>query len=292
MIRLLAPAKSLHCQLCGGGDLVRFEIPGSSVLWRCDACELYQFGQLVDQEAYEADYHSGYERRRASKVRTAKVRLGRLLPSVKQMMKSLAGRPPALLEISSSVGCTLEAAEAFGWKATGVDVSEDTVRLCQDRGLDCHHVGPLKLPFEDQSFDIIASWHVIEHVGDVRETLGEWLRVLRPGGIMMIETPDASSPKVRRLGQRYRKFWAPEHTYTFTPDNLAAFVTECGFEVMKVPRVAAVHRPNPSDALYATLYQSYHSARALAGIHKAFQLVARRPLACESALAANLATVS
>ncbi len=93
---------------------------------------------------------------------------------------------------------------------------------------------------------------------------------------MMLESPDASSPKVRRLGQRYRKFWAPEHTYTFTRDNLAAFVIECGFELINVPRVAATHRPNPIDAIYAMLYQSYQITRDLCGIQKAFQLVARR----------------
>jgi len=36
---------------------------------------------------------------------------------------------------------------------------------------------------------VITSWHVIEHVRDVRDTLAEWYRVLKPGGWVMIETP-------------------------------------------------------------------------------------------------------
>ena len=304
VIRLSKSPTIKTCQLCGRGPLIRFEVPDSAVLWRCDDCELYQYGHLVDQRAYESDYHAGYARRRTQKIRSAKIRLSRLLPLVafreESVAESIPNRDrqrrrlsniarlrlteptgksaPSLLEVGCSVGCTLEAATQLGWHATGVDISQDAVDLCRSFDLNAHHVGPLELPFPDHSFDVVASWHVIEHVKDVRETLREWRRVLKPGGLMMLETPDASCPKVRRMGSRYRKFWAPEHTYTFTPKNLAEFVQKAGMNLLQAPTVRQLSHLQLTDALYGTMYQSYMSLRRLAGVGKAFQLVAQRPL--------------
>lgn len=185
-----------------------------------------------------------------------------------------------MLEIGCSVGCTLEAAERIGWQATGVDISREAVRHCRSLNLNALHVGPLELPFPDATFDVVAAWHVIEHVRDVRETLQEWSRVLKPGGLMMLETPDASCRKARRMGSRYRKFWAPEHTYTFTKANLTEFLRLAGMSVVSAPRVRQLSHLPPGEALYGTIYQSYMGLRHIAGIGKAFQLIARRSSEC------------
>ena len=60
------------------------------------------------------------------------------------------------------------------------------------------------LPFPDASFDLVWSWTVLEHVQDVRATLSEMVRVLRPGGEMYVGTVD------------YRQFWEP-HYKTHAP---------------------------------------------------------------------------
>ena len=216
------------CQLCGTKELSRFVVPGSTTLWHCRACDLYQYGCMADSEAYAEEYHQGYEKHREQKIRTAMVRLNRVAAHV-------ASPRPKLLDIGCSVGCTVEAANARGWDAHGVDVSQDAVDYCRSRGLNCQVVGPLELPFADQAFDVVVSWHVIEHVADVKQTLREWRRVLKPGGVLFMETPDATCGKVRRLKEKYRKFWAPEHTYTFTPDNMARLLTSTGFQLLATP---------------------------------------------------------
>ena len=265
-------ADSQSCQLCSAGPLEEFVVPGSTTLWHCAQCGLYQNGRVAQASAYEAEYHGGYERHRAKKLRTATVRLNRIAPLVKV-------ERPRLLDVGSSVGCVIEAALERGWDAVGTDVSVSAVEFCRARELPCRHFGGDALPFADDSFDVLTSWHVIEHVADVESTLAEWFRVLRPGGVMALETPDAASPMVRRRGSKYRKFWAPEHTYGFTPATLARFVERAGFTLVARPKFGRLADLTPRMAAYTVAYQTYHGLRKAAGVQKAFQLFARRPVA-------------
>ncbi len=262
------------CQLCGSSPLRRMEVPGANVLHFCSHCDLYQYGALVPDEAYESAYHAGYDRHRARKVRTARARLARLAALIDERRGAIR-----MLEIGCSVGATLQAAEERGWQAHGVDVSRSAVAACTSRGLQATVVGACELPFDDGRFDVVCAWHVIEHVEEIRQTLREWTRVLRPGGLLVIETPDAECPKARRLGARYRKFWAPEHTYTFSRRSLEAFFREAGLEIEQEPGIGAVATLAWSDRGYAAAQQFYHRLRRRLGLEKAFQLFARRPLA-------------
>lgn len=261
------------CQLCHRTGLKRFEIPGSSVLWLCEPCELYQYGHVVEQSAYESSYHAGYEKNRAKKIRTARVRLNRAASLVKG-----GSGPLSILDIGCSVGATLEAARYFDWNAVGVDVSEDAVSYCQRQGLQATKVDGTQLPFETGQFDIVVNWHVVEHVADVRQTLEEWKRVLKPGGLLFMETPDAASPKVRKKGTAYRSFWAPEHTYTFTYSNLSKFLEQTGLEVVDGPWVGNPKNHGAWFAPYAYGYRLFHGMRKIAGLHKEFQIFARKPM--------------
>jgi 2-polyprenyl-3-methyl-5-hydroxy-6-metoxy-1,4-benzoquinol methylase len=256
------------CQLCGSKKIVEFQVPQAAQLWHCPNCELYQYGRMAEKQAYAEHYHEGYEKHREKKIRTAHVRLNRI-------SHFLPARP-RLLDIGCSVGATVQAAKERGWIAKGVDVSQDAVDYCKSLGLDCKVISPNLLPFESSTFDAIVSWHVIEHVADVRDTLREWRRVLKPGGIMFLETPDATCGKVRRLKEKYRKFWAPEHTYTFSPDSLAGFLHKSGFQLVPAPTIGSLRQISVTRAAYACAYQSYQGFRSMLGVNKAFQICARR----------------
>jgi ubiquinone/menaquinone biosynthesis C-methylase UbiE len=258
-----------RCQLCGRSPLVKFVVPQSTTLWRCTHCGLYQNGRLVDNSAYADEYHRGYEHHREKKLRTATVRLNRIAPLVR-------APKPRLLDVGSSVGCVIEAALERGWDAVGIDVSASAVDFCRKRDLPCQLIHGSSLPFPDASFDVLTAWHVIEHVANVEQTLAEWFRVLRPDGVLALETPDASSPIVRLRGSSYRKFWAPEHTYTFTPSTLAEFMRRTGFEILHRPAFGRLAGHSAGMAAYTVAYQSYQGLRKVAGISKAFQLFARR----------------
>jgi ubiquinone/menaquinone biosynthesis C-methylase UbiE len=261
------------CQLCRQGPLEPFVVPRITTLWRCPQCGLYQYGALVGTSTYEdQEYHAGYDRHARRKLRTATVRLSRIAAVVNV-------ERPRLLDVGCGLGFVLEAAVARGWDASGVDVSGRVVEICRQKGLDSHVVTDDRLPFDDQSFDIVTAWSVIEHMGDVREALDEWRRVLRPGGLLVVDTSDADCLKVRLLGARYRRFWRPEHTYAFTPRTLVQLLEKAGYQLIPQPLLGRLRGLSAPMACYAVAYQTQFELRRVLRIQKPFQLFARRAAA-------------
>lgn len=102
-------------------------------------------------------------------------------------------------------GSLLAYHDAGAASATGVEVDPEYARLAQLRvaGLPTaavHCVADERLPFDDDAFDVIESMDVIEHVGDADRYLAELARVLAPGGIILLATPNRLWPVEQHLG--------------------------------------------------------------------------------------------
>lgn len=99
-------------------------------------------------------------------------------------------------------------------------------------------------PLPDQSFDLVVSTEVIEHIGDrtffaettfegVRQVLAECRRILRPGGQMLMTTPNAHSTWViQRALLRQPPLLHDHHYREYTVEEIRAFVAEAGFELL------------------------------------------------------------
>jgi len=259
------------CQLCGGLELSPFQAHEGCVLWFCKPCELYQYGPLPDEKSYQGEYHTGYSKSFQRKVRSALVRLSYVrkhLPKRKETLR--------MLDVGCSIGASVKAGEILGWNSAGVDVSKKAVKECESRGLHCYEIHGDHLPFQEETFDLLTAWHVIEHVPSVQKTLKEWHRVLRKGGIVALATPDASSPKVRKLGKDYPKFWAPEHIYTFTPKNLSAFAERVGFEAVPMESEADLSGMPASVWFHETFRRWIENLNRVRGTWKEFCLILKK----------------
>lgn len=106
-------------------------------------------------------------------------------------------------------------AKAGAKKVYGVDLAGDSINYCQT-----HYQNPClvfargdltKLSFGDNFFDLICAFEVIEHIKDYPKALAEFYRVLKPGGILLISTPNKAvySPDSRRpfYPFHYREFY-------------------------------------------------------------------------------------
>jgi SAM-dependent methyltransferase len=74
--------------------------------------------------------------------------------------------------------------------AEGVDISEDALAFCRERGLEKVRLGAgEKLPYDDGTFDLVTALDVVEHMDDDLAGLREMRRVLRPGGRVLLFVP-------------------------------------------------------------------------------------------------------
>jgi SAM-dependent methyltransferase len=86
-----------------------------------------------------------------------------------------------LVDVGCGTGAFSAAIAERGWTVTGVDISEDQLRLARQRGIDVIRADAAALPFEDTAFDAAVSTWTHTDVDDFAAVLAEVARVLRPG---------------------------------------------------------------------------------------------------------------
>src|SRR6185369_11727486 len=108
---------------------------------------------------------------------------------VEEICRSVTDRRPRILDVGCGTGANLLMLSKYG-DAEGVDVSEDALAFCRERGLDKVKLGAAEqLPYDDATFDLVTAFDVVEHIDDDLAGLKEMRRVLRPGGRVLLFVP-------------------------------------------------------------------------------------------------------
>jgi SAM-dependent methyltransferase len=79
--------------------------------------------------------------------------------------------------------------------------------------------------------------HVIEHIDDPAAAVAQVVRLLRPGGVFVVETPTYDSLSYRMLGRRERSLSCNGHIFFYTEASLLRLLSDSGLEPMRVERV-------------------------------------------------------
>jgi 2-polyprenyl-3-methyl-5-hydroxy-6-metoxy-1,4-benzoquinol methylase len=134
-----------------------------------------------------------------------------------------------LLDVGCGSGATLEMLDKLGWRVEGVDFDPRAVERARKRGLRVH-LGELQdQGLSSDSFDVIVSAHVVEHVPDPMDLLRECHRLLKPKGHLVVITPNLGGWGHRIYGADWRGLEPPRHLHLFTVDSLAGMSAKAGF---------------------------------------------------------------
>lgn len=141
-------------------------------------------------------------------------------------------KPGRLLDVGCGGGRFLRRMQKRGWQAEGTDFDEQAARKVTSRYGITTHVGDLpQCALPAASFDAITLSQAIEHLYDPRATLQECLRLLKPGGSLVMTTPNAASLGAAEFGAAWRGWEAPRHLQLFTVESLAALTQQAGFAI-------------------------------------------------------------
>jgi 2-polyprenyl-3-methyl-5-hydroxy-6-metoxy-1,4-benzoquinol methylase len=158
---------------------------------------------------------------------------------VLQTLNTLFPTRGKLLEIGSFAGIFLEKIRAAGWDVTGLEPDSGPADYARDR-LNLPIVKGL-LPHSELQhcqFDVVVMLHVIEHMPNPSSNLAEIRKLMKRGGVFVVETPRFDSLIFRILGRRERSLSnCNGHIYFFTVPTLRALLEKCGFQVFKVELV-------------------------------------------------------
>lgn len=156
------------------------------------------------------------------------------------MLAMVAARVPppgSLFEIGAGAGFFLKAAERAGWTVAGTEILEAAIGFAGDRlGLELGREAAEQLAAPAGSADVVAMFEVIEHLLDPRIVLEKVRSVLRPGGLVVLSTPNFNSLSRRALGAGWAVLSPAEHVYYFTKGSLRQLLTQAGFSDVEFVR--------------------------------------------------------
>lgn len=138
-----------------------------------------------------------------------------------------------LLDVGAGNGDYLLKAHAAGWDVVGVEPDAEACAVACRAGLDVRNGGIDSLAAGQQQFDVITINHVIEHVHDPRALLKRTFALLRPSGVLCIETPNVASRSSMRFGSSWYSLDPPRHLVLFNWDSLKMLIGEIGFKCIR-----------------------------------------------------------
>ncbi len=135
----------------------------------------------------------------------------------------------ACLEIGCGVGSFLRFMHGAGWRVQGIEPDPNYAQA----GESAYHVPILSTlyettPFARESFALIASFHVLEHVPSPKAFLSKVYEELQPNGLLFLEVPCINRPYGGNLPQF---FWSA-HLFSFSVNTLTGYLQQAGFEVV------------------------------------------------------------
>lgn len=248
----------------------------------CDACGLrYAAAGVAPREryndAYFTDYRGGnYFETEPLRRHEARVRLG--------LVRAAAGDAAQdLLEVGCAAGFHLDEARTLGWRPRGIEPAEGPSEYARrELGLDVVTGFADDVSLVPGSLDAVCLWHTLEHIPCPKRLLDHFRAALRPGGVLLIEVPNAASRLAMRQGSDWFALEPEVHVAQWTPPALRSLVERAGYDVDEVSTVPFLTYVDGSlrrlpRRVYLALRQRRWVADPHPSDHELLRVVARRP---------------
>jgi len=219
---------------------------------KCEACGLVFAHPMPDTASLMA-FYQGFSFQRQSRAE-----LLRHLPAIRRSLTHFVGPPVGtgrFLDYGGATGVYARAAQDLGWKAAVSDFDIAMLRIAHDE-LGVPHTFVEPECIDGEPYDVIFSFHVIEHWNDIDSNISRLLKLLSPGGRLLFATPNAQTTE-KRVRHRQRRGYIrileshgvdhteaerllakddsitcwdpPRHLFAFTPASLRALGARFGF---------------------------------------------------------------
>lgn len=229
----------MRCPVCNSADLR----PTSAILLegpllKCPSCEHFLSSCTPKQHEdalWKWDTASGTNPDPKSVARYRKVAARRLKTSIR-LLKTDSQRPH-LLDVGCSSGSLLSVAANMGLAVSGVEPATVAAEAAKNAGFDVHAGYLHEAAYPDGHFDIVTLFEIVEHLSDPSALIAECRRVLKVGGILVINTPNAASWTAKYMGQRWEGFSLTGlggHASFFTPQSMHYFANTASLKVAKI----------------------------------------------------------
>jgi SAM-dependent methyltransferase len=268
-----------NCPLCSSNNITiylkctdHFVSKEEFPIFRCSECS-FIFTQDYPEETdigryYESDdYISHSNTKRGFVNNVYQIARTYMLSRKKRIINSVTGlNSGKLLDIGSGTGHFAFTMKKAGWDVKGIEINEKARSIAISE-FDLEIFSPEQISkFENNSFDCITLWHVLEHFHDPSYYLTKINQILKPNGACLIALPNCESFDSKHYGHLWAAFDVPRHLWHFSPATLKLFADNHGFILKK-------YSPLPLDVFYISILSEKYSGSklpVLKGIAKSF----------------------
>ncbi len=127
----------------------------------------------------------------------------------------------------------VEAALDAGYDASGVEFSQEAINAAAPRVRERIRQGDIN-QLDPGEFDVITAFDILEHTQDPLVSLRQWADLLRPGGLLVITSPDTDSIFRRVMRSRWPMLQPLQHTFLFSGAGVGDVLARAGLTPLEV----------------------------------------------------------
>ncbi|MBN2652212.1 MAG: class I SAM-dependent methyltransferase [Spirochaetales bacterium] len=223
--------ESMNCPVCDSNNPKQFMNMGKFNYVKCKNCDLiYQNSQPVFEHLLDRYDENYFEYEVNNHENFFKLQLF-TLKDIGFESQYFPANGKKFLDIGCATGLLLAYVKKLGFAEYGIELCEESAKYAVEK----NHVNVINTTleeagFEDNFFDVIHFSHLIEHLKDVRGFVAEVVRVLAPGGTIIVTTPRIDSPGFRLFRKQWRSA-IPDHLQLFSKKTLEALLRDHGFQI-------------------------------------------------------------
>ena len=183
-----------------------------------------------------------------------KFMLSRKVALVKRASKLSIG---TLLDYGTGTGYFANAMEQKKWTVKAIEKSPQARAFAKERfGLSVDDETKLS-NYQQNTFDVVTLWHVIEHLEHLNETWETLHRILKDKGVLIVAVPNPDSYDAKKYGEWWAAYDVPRHLWHFSPSVMQQFGAKHAF-------VLEERYPMPFDAFYVSMLTEKYKKNSLA----------------------------
>jgi len=251
------------CVIEGSGQAAKWIFRKGHVdIFQCPAC-----GCIMADAGYEPGQYDAedYYTLASPKLSDMESRWGFRSRFILDRILEQHGKSGSLLDVGAGNGYFVRVAgNEYGMDAAGIEISATAVEFARENlGVELVHENAAA---HQRQYDVVTSFNVIEHLEDPQEHLAELLRLLKPGGSLVITTPNPQCIQRLAVGlERWNMICPPHHLNLFSTDALKLLLAQFDLRVVHHETLSTfvklVHKIDTPNLLLRRLF--FHTFRIL-----------------------------
>ena len=237
--------KQVACICCGS---LKFSLvclrEDNTLVVHCQECHLEFVNPLPSVEVMQKNYkkemignesesglHSNYILERQKRLKS----FSKLYNSRLSLIESFYPSKGNLLDIGCGAGFFLNIAKERGWNCHGLEILPEYIKYAKENfaleNIRCESLDE-PLTYDENTFDVITLWDLIEHLRNPLKSLKQINRVMKPGGLLVMWTPNVKNAIFRK--EKWIGYTTLPHLYFFSGDSLNNMLGKAGFKIVSL----------------------------------------------------------